>query len=1230
MRKNYLYTVVLSVLIVAMSLARDPKATDKKRPLFKADGTPSFTLMNINKMAAWYASNGEQEHARSGNSGVFYPRGTSTVIFSGGLMWGGKVQDGKLPVNRVNGHSYSETTVPGAILNPSTGETQDPDKPEVRIWRIRRDYATADLGQDAAEFNSIGISQVSASQIADIRAQYEKDWKEWPFQFGAPYYDKDNNGTYNPKFLPSKANGVDVPDTSGDQPGLADADQVVWYVFNDLKGDSPWQSPPIGVEVQTTVWGYNRQDALGNMVFKKFKLIYKGTPTTPANATIDDMYLTQWSDPDLGDAGDDYAGCDTTLSLGYVYNSTTDDTEYKKYNIAPPASGYDFLQGPLVDGVAGEDRNKNGVDDAVDFGIFDLKKVGPGKINLPMTSFIYFAAGGTYSDPPFSANGGVQWYNMMQGLPPTPQGPPPPPPLVIPGTTIPTSYWLSGDPTTGSGWIDGGIDIPGDRRFLLTSGPFTLAKGDTQELVSALIAGVGSDYKSSIKVLKFYDRATQGAYDNLFDLPKPPIAPKLSVTELDKGIILSWEIDPAAVQATEGSLSKGYRFEGYNVYQFPSQSATLSSAKRIATFDLPGDPATILQEDLDEASSEVLLKVAQLGKNTGLTRYMYIQNDAIKNRPLVNGQQYYFAVTAYNYNDAPNLVLRTLESSPEIKVAVPHQPDPGIVLPYSLRDTIISGGTNVVGSNDGEFAVTILDPSLITKDNNVFDIWYGGSGTSRDYTLVKPIPNSTDYAKVTASLNATKQIPSLNLPNAVGTGTFTINDARDQITYTVSVSGLSSALTAGHIHYGSAATANGTVVKTLNFSGGVATGSWTKTDATQPLVDSLVKHFISGNLYVNVHTATNPGGEIRGQIADGLITRRALPAANATAPVAVTSYAENRFPADGVKLFVGPSKIGIKTVGQTAPSTDASVVGSPNNENTYSIVPSISDFRGVKVTDSPIEIRFTAATDTNWAMLRQPAATATSGNSIFIRVPFRVYVGNVRVWPVLENPTAFTSADSAGWNTTNNPLYNGKPTFDKIWGITDTTSTALKYPANNLPPTSGITKSAIFGTPNSPSNHVAANIVVVNQTGTGSFPAPGTIVRFTPNKSVDVGDIKRISLKSYESENTESARAAVSLVNVFPNPYYGVNTAETTRENRFVTFSHLPRRATFRIFNLAGVLVRTLQKDSPSQFFQWNLQNERGLPVASGLYLVHIDMGSLGTKILKAAIIQEQQYLQNY
>ncbi len=117
------------------------------------------------------------------------------------------------------------------------------------------------------------------------------------------------------------------------------------------------------------------------------------------------------------------------------------------------------------------------------------------------------------------------------------------------------------------------------------------------------------------------------------------------------------------------------------------------------------------------------------------------------------------------------------------------------------------------------------------------------------------------------------------------------------------------------------------------------------------------------------------------------------------------------------------------------------------------------------------------------------------------------------------------------------------------------------------------------------------------------------IYRFTPPTMI-------INSKLNESD--------INKINVFPNPYYGDGRNEFSKNDKHVTFSHLPQRAVIRIFNLAGQLVRKLEKDSPEQFLRWNLLTEEYFQVASGLYVVHIELPDFGKiKILKLAIISE-------
>jgi hypothetical protein len=141
----------------------------------------------------------------------------------------------------------------------------------------------------------------------------------------------------------------------------------------------------------------------------------------------------------------------------------------------------------------------------------------------------------------------------------------------------------------------------------------------------------------------------------------------------------------------------------------------------------------------------------------------------------------------------------------------------------------------------------------------------------------------------------------------------------------------------------------------------------------------------------------------------------------------------------------------------------------------------------------------------------------------------------------------------------------------------------------------------------------------------------GDVVRVNYDNPIQIGVDKYFFNTAGSSFSNDLAKTQVDKINVFPNPYYGVNTEELNKYNKFVTFSHLPEKATIRIFNLAGVHVRTINKEDIDQFLRWDLANSAGLPVASGLYLAYIDLPDLGeTKILKIAIIQEQQILDRF
>ena len=63
---------------------------------------------------------------------------------------------------------------------------------------------------------------------------------------------------------------------------------------------------------------------------------------------------------------------------------------------------------------------------------------------------------------------------------------------------------MSGDPVAGTGYVDGIVKPTADRRYGMSSGPFTLAAGDAQEIVIAQIAAQGASALGSVTLIKNY------------------------------------------------------------------------------------------------------------------------------------------------------------------------------------------------------------------------------------------------------------------------------------------------------------------------------------------------------------------------------------------------------------------------------------------------------------------------------------------------------------------------------------------------------------------------------------------------------------------------------------------------------------------------------------------------------------------------------------------------------
>ncbi|MBI3189363.1 MAG: hypothetical protein HYZ33_01815, partial [Ignavibacteriales bacterium] len=311
--QNILYAFSLVFTFHFASSAQFFSKGEKQFPTLQ--DTASAALMNINNVAMWVNDDGllEKNSARQ-TAGVTFPKGTSTLVYDGGILWAGIVQDGTTPQLRVGGQARVAGTIPGRITASKLPENRYANA--VRVFRIRRDWRNGDLQQDAAETFGISIFDITENELQQLRQRYANDWYNWPWQKGAPYYER--NGI--PGYQADTSNTIDSTD---DEPGLLNADQVIWLVCNDLNQTRTRAlagSPPIGMEHQITCWAYKSNDELGNVIFQQHKIIYKGMPTTPPTSIIDSMYIAKWADTDVGDVKDDYSGCMIDNNLGYTYN----------------------------------------------------------------------------------------------------------------------------------------------------------------------------------------------------------------------------------------------------------------------------------------------------------------------------------------------------------------------------------------------------------------------------------------------------------------------------------------------------------------------------------------------------------------------------------------------------------------------------------------------------------------------------------------------------------------------------------------------------------------------------------------------------------------------------------------------------------------------------------------------------------------------------------------------
>jgi hypothetical protein len=455
----------------------DPIPTMQYSGYVTTETTGNTAFLDINNVSALITDNSNQHwDAASGVTKYFVKKQNNTSPLFSSSMWIGGYVNNQI---RTAAMTYRQNGVdfwPGpldttnATIDTATMNTYN------HVWKVNRfDIANFIYNWNAGNVQNGTFAPVSA--IINWPAQGTGNYSRKL----APYVDVNNNGIYDP-----------IHD--GDYP-LIKGDQMIWSVYNDVAyGHSETGGPSLGIEVHTSAYAFtcptiaDSNAVLNNTTFYNYQIFNR------SNNRVDSTHISLWEDTDLGNYQDDYVGCDVMNDFGYTYNgdSYDEDVVLPGYHSNLPVFACNVLRGPLADAGDGIDNNHN----------CQIDEAGE---RCMMNGFTYYNNTGS----PLNGNpsGYNSYYNLMNshwqnGVPMTygSQG------LtaggqackyLYPGNTDPYGFGLNGNcsspitPTNSygaTGWTEKQAgNTPGDRRFMVNVGKFTMQPGGMYELDYALV-----------------------------------------------------------------------------------------------------------------------------------------------------------------------------------------------------------------------------------------------------------------------------------------------------------------------------------------------------------------------------------------------------------------------------------------------------------------------------------------------------------------------------------------------------------------------------------------------------------------------------------------------------------------------------------------------------------------------------------------------------------------------
>ncbi len=1029
------------------------------------------------------------------------------------------------------------------------------------------------------------LYKVSRSDIDDYEATGTAvpDLREWPTGLGAPTFaapgnglDDDGDGEVDEEGgevialldepLAERVDRV-IDLAAGERPAIL-GDQSIWWVMNDRGNEHRvTRSPPIGIEVHAMAFAFEVPGPIGDATFYKYDFHFRGEDQ------LTEAYVGLGTHSELGDFWDDWTGSDTVRGIGFVWNSRNEDRARDGYGYGtpPPALGYDFFQGPIVPSM-GDTAHVSGAP------VPDFR-------NLKMAHFVYYPNGGCVICDPRYASG---FYNYMRGR--WNDGK-----TITEGgngrdfSGIPVAYMFPGDVGESDEecqyWSecnadDQGTDIYGyKRRFVMSTGPFTISPEDPQQIIFGIVFARGANNFNSVTRMKQADDLAQAFVDANFYAPPPPAAPSLTATPADQSVILEWKNAARSNNYLESYSvvdpftpddDNDYLFEGYDVIQYDHGEDF--AGRTVATYDVRNGVTRVIDGLAGQPQ-----EVTATGTDSGVATSHTVTS-------LTNYTTYRFGVQAYAYN-APSYpkVYRGPIARVEVIPTRPTQDVSDAALALAQDHGAPDFVAEAVAVGDGEVFAHVTNPITLVDANYAVEFFaqdFGkqpNSTTAEEDDTLDPLrPSVLSRMGSSATTGVTYNIlrggevlfdgSALDFPAPLRRGVF----ASDGLTF--DVLGPPPGFKDFHV------TANAAgPLDPPDYAG------WGWAGFPDPR-----------GLVVGLRTYQQVSGAVWGYHAGG--------AAQPFGPIEEGSSFLARALRGGTLLpYLGSYDYEQRFTQECADQID----GTLDVEHDCLAIRWYGD-------DALIEVPFT--------LWRAGIDTPEDRSDDLQMVPF-----------LCDSETCGGGTEHGVYDIGGDHPASGAdndPYTDWIyWNL----------PADTSPGSAGY-RAFFRGDDQATVQVLARTVLVAWNEGTAPpyqrpLPESGTVLRIISNKQNQPGDRYLLSTHGYGAVQPEGERARARLkdIGIVPNPYKGASNYEVSQLTSEVRFTNLPDVATIRIFTLNGTLIKTIEKRSPGvATISWNLVTDYNLAIASGLYLVHITVPEVGSTVLKFAVIKKRIQLNTF